>query len=198
MMNTRPGPARLKRQHGALLIEVLVSILICAFALLGFVGMQARASSSEFESYQRSQALALLEDMTHRINANRANAADYVSVGLVGAGALADCAGLAGAALDLCEWGNLIRGSAETRGGSSVGSMVSARGCISRAAGSTDRYLVSIVWKGMVPTGAPTSGCGQGDAMFGSESLRRVVSSTVCVARLTDPATPPATPRCLG
>ena len=195
MKTTRLPTSGPRRQCGALLIEVLVAILICAFGLLGFVGMQARATSAEFESYQRSEALVLVEDMTNRINANRANAGDYVSAVLIGDGALVDCAGMAGAALDLCEWGNLIRGSAETRGGASVGSMFSARGCITRPAGSTDRYVVSIAWQGMVPTGAPTSTCGQDDALFPTESLRRVVSSTLCVGLLRD-GVPAALPRC--
>ena len=196
MKNLHPPAGGPKLQRGALLIEALVSILICAFALLGFVAMQARASSSEFESYQRSQALVLLEDMTNRINADRANASAYVSAGLIGAGALVDCAGMTASALDLCEWGNLIRGSAEVRSGSTVGSMISARGCITRPAVSTDRYVVSIVWTGMVPTGPPTSTCGKDDAAFPTEAMRRVVSSTVCVALLRDAASAAALPRC--
>lgn len=183
-------------QHGALLIEVLISIVICAFGLLGFAALQARATSAEFESYQRSQALVLLSDITDRINANRANAGSYVTAGLVGEGAIADCSALTGANLDLCEWGNLIRGSAETRGMSSVGSMLSARGCITRAAGTSDRYIVSVVWQGTVPTGAPANDCGVGDAAFPREDLRRAVSATVCVARLKDPDVIPPTPRC--
>ena len=73
---------------------MLVAILICAFGLLGFAGMQARATSSEFEGFQRSQALVLIEDMVSRMNANRAHAAEYVAAGLIGDGPLDDCAGL--------------------------------------------------------------------------------------------------------
>jgi type IV pilus assembly protein PilV len=185
-----------KNQRGAMLLEVLVSILICAFALLGFVAMQARATGSEFESYQRSQALVLLDDMADRINTNRAHAGDYVTAGLIGEGAMVDCGGKTGAALDLCEWANLIRGSAEVRGTSKAGSMISARGCISRPADSTDRYVVSVVWLGTVPTGAPASTCGKSDAAFSNEALRRVVSASVCVGLLTDPAPGVVLPRC--
>lgn len=185
-----------KRQCGALLIEVLVAIVICAFGLLGFVGLQARATSSEFESYQRSQALTLLEDMTNRLDANRGNASDYVSAGLIGEGEdLETCTGT-GASRDLCEWGNLIRGSAARQGSNNVGSMISARGCITLAAGSTHRYMVSIAWMGTVPTGAPASTCGKNDAAFPTEALRRVVSSTVCMALLRDAAAAPTVPRC--
>ena len=184
------------RQRGALLIEVLVAILICAFGLLGFAGMQARATSSEFEGFQRSQALVLIEDMVSRMNANRAHAVDYVNAGLIGDGPIADCTALAGAALDLCEWGNLIRGSAERRGGAGVGAMLAARGCITRPATSTDRYLVSIAWQGILPTAGASSPCGLGDDLFPNESLRRAASSTVCVALLRDAASAPAVPRC--
>jgi type IV pilus assembly protein PilV len=183
-------------QRGGLLIEALVAMVICAFGVLGFVALQTRATASEFESFQRSQALVLVEDMTNRLNANRAAASSYVSDSLIGTGAIADCSGLTGAALDLCEWGNLIRGSAETRGTSRVGSMLGARGCIARATGTSDRYVVSIVWQGIVPTGAPPNTCGQGSTDFPREDLRRSVSATVCMARLRDPAVAPPTPRC--
>lgn len=195
--NLRPYRVGFKHQVGVLLIEVLVAILICAFGLLGFVALQVRASSSEFESYQRSQALTLLDDMTNRINANRANASSYVSAGFIGAGDdLEDCSAKTGASLDLCEWGNLIRGSAEVRSGKNIGSMISARGCITQATDATDRYIVSIAWMGNVPTGAPANTCGQGDAAFPTEQLRRVVSVPVCVALLEDAASAPTVPRC--
>lgn len=188
--------AHCRQQHGALLMEVLVAILICAFGLLGFVALQARATSAEFESYQRSQALVLVEDMVSRLNANRADAADYVTPNPVGEGAVADCAGLSGAELDVCEWANLIRGSAEQRGGNAVGSMISARGCIDRVPGTSDHFVVAVAWQGMVPTGAPASGCGKDDAAFSAENLRRAVAVPVCVALLRDPAAPPPIPRC--
>jgi type IV pilus assembly protein PilV len=189
---------KLGRQHqrGALLLEALVAILICAFGLLGFAGLQARAISAELESYQRSQALVLIEDIASRINANRTNASAYVSGGLIGGGAVVDCSAMTGANLDLCEWGNLLRGASEVRGGSSVGSMFNARGCITKPTTSTDRYVISIAWIGVSKTGAPASDCGKGDAGFPTESLRRVVSSTVCMGRLIDPAVAPAIPRC--
>lgn len=185
-----------RRQRGALLIEVLVAVLICAFGLLGFVGMQARATSSEFEGFQRSQALVLVEDMVSRINANRAHAGDYLTPGLAGNGPLVDCTGLLSAALDLCEWSNLIRGTAEKRGGAGVGAMLAARGCVLRPNTSTDRYVVSVTWQGIIPTAGPATPCGAGDATYPNEALRRAVTSTVCVALLRDPATAAVLPRC--
>jgi type IV pilus assembly protein PilV len=193
----RPAIApRRAAQSGALLIEVLIAVLICAFGLLGFAGMQARAVSTDFETLQRSEALVLLEDMVSRMNANRAHAGDYVSAGLLGDGAAADCTGLTGAALDMCEWSNLIRGSTEQRAGSTIGAMISARGCITRPVTSSDRYVISIAWQGIVQTAAPASPCGQGDAAFPDETLRRTASATVCVALLRDAASAPVLSRC--
>ena len=187
---------RRSAQSGALLIEVLIAVLICAFGLLGFAGMQARAVSNDFETLQRSEALVLLEDMVSRMNANRGHAGDYVSAGLLGAGAVVDCTGQTGAALDLCEWSNLIRGSTEQTGGNTIGAMISARGCITRPATSSDRYVVSIAWQGIVQTGASPSPCGQGDAAYPDDTLRRTASATVCVALLRDAASAPVLSRC--
>ena len=189
-------PRAARHQRGALLIEVLVSIVLCAFALMAFASMQGRASSAEFEALQRSQALVLAEDMGNRIGVNRAAASSYVQTGLVGSGSLQNCAALTGAARDVCDWSNLIRGSAEQTGGTAIGAMLGARGCIVRAAGSSDRYIISVAWLGLAATGAPTAPCGQGQSDFPNEALRRVVSVTVCVASLRDPVTAPAMARC--
>ena len=209
MNPSRPAPPR---QRGAMLLEALIAILVCAFGLLGFAGMQARATSAEFESYQRSQALVLIEDMASRLNANRAEASAYGGASLIGrdvsepavcpAGVsaaepkLCNCAPLTGASLDLCEWGNLLRGSAETRNGVKVGAMFNARGCISKPVSATDRYVIAIAWQGINRTGAPASACGKDDEAFPTEPLRRVVSSVVCIGSLADPAVAPVTPRC--
>ena len=138
----------------------------------------------------------LIEDMVSRINANRAHAAEYVAAGLIGDGALEDCAGLTGAALDLCEWCNLIRGSAERRAGAAIGSMlVGAR--LHHAPGDEHRPL-----RGLDRLAGPpadrrrASPCGSGDALFPDETLRRAVSSTVCVALLRDAASAPVLSRC--
>jgi type IV pilus assembly protein PilV len=183
-------------QLGALLIEVLVALMICAFTLLGLVAMQIRATSAEFEAGQRGEALVLVEDMVNRIATNRANAAQYVTAGLIGGGALEDCSGRLGAALDLCEWANLLRGRTEVDGARQLGAMTDARGCIVRSAGATDRYLVAVSWSGVTPTGAPAGNCGQGDAVFPDERLRRTVSSTICIAQLSGSAASAPTARC--
>ena len=76
---------RASAQRGASMIEVLVTMVIIAFGLLGMAGLQMRMQTSEMESYQRSQALLLLNDMANRIAVNRNHASSYVT-GAVGAG----------------------------------------------------------------------------------------------------------------
>ncbi|MHB1054222.1 MAG: type IV pilus modification protein PilV, partial [Thiobacillus sp.] len=78
-MVTIPHSPSLAAQRGTSLLEVLVTILILAIGLLGLAGLQARLQVSEMESYQRSQALILLDDMASRIAANRPNALSYAT-----------------------------------------------------------------------------------------------------------------------
>src|SRR5438132_11066325 len=73
-------------QCGATVIEVLITIVILAFGLLGLVGLQAKVQLADFESYQRAQAVVLLSDMVDRINANPGTADNYVSASVFGTG----------------------------------------------------------------------------------------------------------------
>ena len=167
------------RQRGATLIEVLVAMLIIAFGVLGFVGLQAKTAVSSLEGYQRAQALLLVNDMAQRISLNRANAAAYVAadIGVDDPGA---CPATPTAARDLCEWSNLIRGSAEQKAGSKVGAVLAARGCVTALGG--DQYLVSLVWQGVQATGPSALACGK-DA-YPDENLRRGASVVVRIANL--------------
>ncbi len=50
-------------------------MVILAIGLLGLVGLQGRLHVTQVESYQRAQALILLQDMSNRIALNRNDAA---------------------------------------------------------------------------------------------------------------------------
>ena len=103
------------RERGATLVEVLVTIVILSFGLLGVAGLQVRMHLAQAESYHRSHAVLLIQDMVDRVNANRINALNYVTAAALGAGnGVRDCTGLTGAALDLCEWNNALLGTAES------------------------------------------------------------------------------------
>ena len=176
---------RARAQAGVTMIEVLITIVISAFGLLGVAALQARMQVSELEAAQRAQATVLLRHITDRINANRTNAMSYVTPTPVGSGSgVKDCSGLAGAALDLCEWNNLLEGAAETSGAARMGAMIGARGCVI----NTDpvmprRFTVAIVWQGLTATAAPGgTACGAG--LYGDERRRRAIVAPLVVACL--------------
>lgn len=173
-------PASLQR--GATLIEVLVAMLIVAFGVLGFVGLQAKTTVTSLEGYQRAQALVLLNDIAQRINLNRASAASYVADD-IGAADPGDCPATPVAARDLCEWAHLVRGAAEQQSGAKVGAVQAARGCVEALGGG--QYLVSLAWQGVQATGPSLLACGKDD--YADENLRRGVSLVVRIADLTTP-----------
>ena len=170
-----------RRPEGYVLLEVLVTIVILVFGLLGLAGFQMRTTVAEHEAYQRVQALILVQDMVDRIYANRSNAATYIQNDIGSSGALADCASLAGKDLDLCEWSNSLVGASEAKSSNSVGALLGGQGCIT--AGAVNEYIVTVVWQGLAKTVAPGSTCGLGD--YGDELLRRAVSMRVQIATLS-------------
>ncbi|HEU4851350.1 MAG TPA: type IV pilus modification protein PilV [Telluria sp.] len=185
-----PGRA-MRRQRGTSLIEVLVTLVIVAFGLLGVAAFQAKAQVGSVESYQRAQAVILLEDMTNRISANGAGADGYISASVgTGDAQPASCAEVAaGAARDLCEWSNALKGAAEAdASGTRVGAMIGARGCITRlvaADASTGVcrpavYQVSVAWQGLHQTKAPSLTCGR--TLYGNETYRRAVGARVTIS----------------
>ena len=177
------------RQRGTSMIEVLVSIVIVVVGLLGLAGLQTHASLAEAESFQRAQAILLLQDMTDRINANRLNAASYVTASALGTGTTpGSCSAMTGAARDRCEWGTALLGSSESTGGLKVGAMIGARGCVENTVAVMPRqYMVSVVWQGVTSTKAPGTTCGTG--LYGDEKTRRALTATVTVGCLqNDPA----------
>lgn len=74
------------RHAGFSMIEVLVTLVILLTGLLGLAGLMAQSQRSEMESYQRVQAVILLQDIENRINANRKAAVCYRITTNVGAG----------------------------------------------------------------------------------------------------------------
>jgi len=191
MMCGRPA-APAARERGVTLIEVLVTIAILSFGLLGVAALQVRMQLAQAESYHRSHAVLLLQDMVDRINANRNDALSYVTAAALGAGnPVQDCSGLAGAALGHCQWNNELLGAAEsTASGEQAGGMIDARGCIASVVGTMPReFAVAVTWQGLAPTVAPASThCGQG--LYGNELMRRALVARVTIGCLqNDPAT---------
>lgn len=182
------------------MVEVLITLVILLVGLLGLAGVMAQGQRSEMESYQRVQALILLQDMVGRINANRAvascyaytnatNGAPYLGVGstLTPACAAGTAVQNTQAVADMVAWNSVLSGAAETSGGNQIGAMVGARGCVSydttkvlndstgAAISGSGIYTVEVAWQGIGSTFAPAGlKCGQN--LYGSEAQRRVVS----------------------
>ena len=191
-------------QRGALMIEVLVTIVILAIGLMGLMQMQTRLQKSEMESYQRTQALILVNDMASRISTNRADVDSYDTTGLspayLGAGGnntpctstyAADGLQLG----DSGEWCQALLGAAETQAGSSVGAMLGGRGCVQLI--DVSEYMVTVVWQGLTPISAPPlevdcaaglynlpagSACAEAD---NADMCRRYVTTVVRIADLS-------------
>lgn len=183
-----------RRQRGVTLIEILITIVILVFGLLGLAGLQARIQIAELESYQRGQAVLLLQDMVDRLTANRRESSNYVtSTTGVGTSGTATCnAGDPLYTRDLCEWGNALAGAAETRTSgitTQVGAMIGARGCVFETASTMPReYLVTVAWQGLSNTASPAGmTCGQNQ--YGNEAARRAITARVVVGCLQNTAT---------
>lgn len=193
-----------RKQAGFTLLEILIAIIVIALGLLGLFGLQAKAQKAETESYYRTQALVLIQDIADRMNANRTDAFSqaYVTATPVGGGGkLVDCTGKTGADLDLCDWGNLLRGVAETSGGNAcstasgagcVGAMNNASGCIAYDAtteladstgavqAGTGIYTISVVWQGLSSTVIPTAQ----QTCVNSLSGERMITATLRIGAL--------------
>jgi type IV pilus assembly protein PilV len=199
-MNTFAMP---RNQAGFSMLEILFSLVILVFGLLGMIGLQSRAQIATFESYQRGQALILVQDMAERIATNRDAAGCYAittdpdsgapylgtgyddepecdaAVGTAATRALADA--------DLQEWNDALKGASESLGGAAVGAVLGARGCVTYIP-ATNSYRVAVAWQGMANTVAPSAGdplatCGRD--LYGPEGQRREVSVTVRIAQLS-------------
>ncbi|HLX79846.1 MAG TPA: type IV pilus modification protein PilV [Burkholderiales bacterium] len=201
-------------QAGFSLIEILVALLILTVGLLGLAGMQAVAQRSEVESYQRAQAMVLMNDILDRINANRKAAACYAIttdftngvpyVGTSGSGQYStggySCPSLASnpnaasrAGIDLQLIEQAMLGASETLGSASVGALLGARACIGFDS-AAQAYTVAIAWQGQSQTFSPASwAAGNNPAvarncalnLYGTDTQRRVIWTTLMVASLS-------------
>ena len=189
--------------RGFTLIEVLVTLVILTFGLLGIAGLMAKGQRASFEAFERQQAVALASDMAERVRANRTQAVAYSTAArsnnpagtgdfykdlLIGnytdcGTALCTPADLA--AFDVAVWDGLLTGYSEAVivGNTKVGGIVKARGCIDETANTlgscpgggfyTRALRVSVAWQGNEDTVAPTVST-CGQNLYPSETKRRV------------------------
>jgi len=138
--------------RGFTLLEVLITLIILMFGLLGLAGLMAKGQRASFEALQRQQALSFATDVAERMRSNRELAATYAAAAPlatpVGSGARFALIGTAGvsncgaanvictpaemAAYDMALWDGALVGAAETevQGGNRIGGISRANGCI--------------------------------------------------------------------
>lgn len=180
------------RQDGVSLVEVLVAMIILSIGLLSLVVLHGRLHVLQLESYQRSQALIILNDMASRIQLNRNDADAYVTVDPLGTDMACAVGGATRQEIDANEWCAALQGAAETLGANQVGAMVGARACVENIAAG--EYLVTVAWQGMSPLSAPPPSVGCGASLYDGpdensvcqdDLCRRVVTTVVRIATLT-------------
>lgn len=190
LIKRQPG---YQRQGGTSLLEVLITIVILAFGMLGLAGLQSKIQQAEMESFQRAQAMLLLSDMTQRISANGTNAASYVVASTplgTGDDQPTDCTDSSIDTVpkrDICEWSNALKGAGEKTNSTNTGAMLGGRGCITQVQAPDPApgvclpgvYRVTVVWQGINPTTAPSLTCGQGS--YDPDTTRRAISSQITV-----------------
>ena len=187
-----PGrPQQHSKERGTTLVEVLVTMCVIAFGLLGLGSLEMRLQLSDMESYQRAQALELLDDMANRIAVNRAQAATYVtgSASPLGSGMTCPTTSATVQQTDTAQWCTALQGAAEKLGNAKTGAAVGARGCIESI--GTNQYLVTVAWQGLTPIAAPPAAVACGAALYdtaGSSCIgdlcRRTVTTVVKIASL--------------
>ena len=186
---------------GYALVETMVTIVVIAFGLLGVAGLVSRSFVTEAEATQRTQAALLLQDMVTRIEANRANAVQYVTgdAGITGyetvnnTKSLLNCDPAAPLVeRDRCEWGRLIAGVEERIQGETASVLVGGIGCIYELDAFNRVYAISVAWQGpsagadaiVNDNFAPTN-CGRD--LYGNEAQRRIVTTLLRIGTLNPP-----------
>lgn len=176
------------------LVEVLTALVISTVGLLGLAALLLKGQQAELASYQRTQALVLVQDMVNRISTNRKAAGcygitepsgtPYLGMGNTSAYTCTAWGALAmqqKAQADLAAWDALLKGQGETLDGEGTGAMIGARGCI-RYDDANRVYTVAVAWQGAVRTEPPADNCATG--LYGDERQRRVVAVSGRIADL--------------
>jgi type IV pilus assembly protein PilV len=202
-------PHNTVQQNGFSMLEVLITLFIIMLGILGLIGLQARMHTASFESYQRVQALNLVNFIVDTMQVNRstaqcfnftanANGTPFVGVGgTMPAGcAISSAAANTMADAAITEWDGLLNGASETNAAAAqVGAIIGARGCVSydattellnpisgAALTGTGVFTVTVAWQGRTETVVPAVSCGNN--LYGNETLRRALSIQFRFARL--------------
>ncbi|MBY0438108.1 MAG: type IV pilus modification protein PilV [Burkholderiales bacterium] len=135
--------------RGFTLLEVLITLIILMFGLLGLAGLMAKGQRASFEAFQRQQALSYATDIAERMRSNRALAAEYAAAapllapvgngvrfaqigGAVRNCGTSTCTPAETVAYDVAQWDGSLAGASESEvvGGARVAGILRANGCV--------------------------------------------------------------------
>ena len=177
---------RVQLAKGFTLIEVLVTLVITAIALLGVIELQNRTQIANLETTQRAYATMIASNMAEQIKANPGIGADCNLTASfdVGSGHGTWDHPCDSGGNSVKEWHKDLIGTREQISDAKIGSIKNGHGCINYTAavpatGTPAKYTVSVAWKGFQKTAAGgTSGsCGFGE--YGDSGYHRLVSLDV-------------------
>lgn len=126
-----------RRQAGATLVEILVTLLILSFGLLGMSALQARALKGSVSSFQRSQSVIFSQYLLDVMRIDR----EYAKGGEYNLTNMCNPAGIAGTTLaknSLREWLTLVQ--------SDVGTATGVSTCATVACDASYQCSVSVIW----------------------------------------------------
>ena len=137
-------------QSGVAMLEVLITIVILAFGLLGFAGLNAAGIVSNHSSYLRSQAALQAYDMADRIRANLTGANTSMSYdNISGAGTDPGCI------LTGCTWVQMAAYDQWAWNAANAALLPAGTGTVTR---SGNFLIVTVMWDGD-RKGATGTGC---------------------------------------
>lgn len=164
------------KQRGSGLIEVMVAMAVLGIGVLGFAGLQARALQTTGDSYYRSQAMAIAQDLAERVRLNRGGLSTYVTTSdwpttmpvtsnlsiciATSTSSTLACDAATMAAFDM----NEMRYRAATM---LPGGLVNMRQCPTGAtATTTPLNCVMVSWDGDLPTAGSAGQCVNADGLY--------------------------------
>ena len=178
--------SKIKLNRGFTLIEVLVTLVISAIALLGFVELQNRTQIANLEVTQRAYATMIASNMAEQIKANPGIGADCNLTASfdVGSGYGTWNHPCKSKSNSIEEWHRDLIGTREQISDAKIGSIKKGHGCINytaavRSTGTPAKYKVSVAWKGFQKTAAGGTSESCGFEEYGDSGYHRLVSLDV-------------------
>jgi type IV pilus assembly protein PilV len=187
---------------GFTLIEVLVTLVVLLFGLLGIAGLMAKGQQSSFEAYQRQQALAIAYDMAEKVRSNRGQSAGYQAAAATGtpiganaatgpystlvSSSITNCASVVCTSTqlmtyDIAIWDRQLLGASETVGTARAGGIVNARGCI--VANNTGSRVI-VTWTSLTDVAQPANYEGGAGALDTCANAGAATATTVAARRV--------------